>query len=357
MDRRAFVWIASIIVMSSMFSFLLIVWVPTVFAMAHEHRAIPIDSSPTAGVQGTPTVDPTLTALNKEQLAQQIKQLQFQNEHDFGAWVWNSGATVITTLITVIGAIIIALGGIYQWVGNLKDARAKQAEDSFQKVVEWLGSDKEQTRIEAAILLRTFLEPNRRGYERFYRQIFELSVANLRPQHSDTGTRKSQHSPGQAVNQRLSQTHQADSHALQQNKVPRSLNYALATVFRDSFPLARDLWKKENQVKDFIRPEMLYRVLDATYVNLDEAYLYKADFGQIWMPDASLRNAFLQEAILGGAYLDTISLVNANLSGADLRNADLTNADLTNADLTNADLSEATLSGAILTGTILEVPI
>ncbi len=117
-----------------------------------------------------------------------------------------------------------------------------------------------------------------------------------------------------------------------------SLSQALITVFKESFPRAREELKKRNAQFD---PQLL----DATYIQLDKAYLSDADLQQIWMRHASLRKANLIRANLREANLRW-----ANLSGADLSKAKLSGANLKEARLWKAKLSRADLSGVNLRG-------
>jgi len=110
-----------------------------------------------------------------------------------------------------------------------------------------------------------------------------------------------------------------------------TLDQALIVVFKEAFPLARDQEKREPAS------------LDATGVQLDHAYLVKADLKQMWGPQASLRRANLSEA-----NLSEVTLFGATLFGANLSEANLSGADLRGADLSATDLSATDLSGAIL---------
>src|SRR5450755_112568 len=162
----------------------------------------------TVAVQVTPTVDATVTALNKEHLG-------YEND-----WWWNYGATVLTS---VISTLVLAAAGIFtvvryfsdrrdarekqeaealrladdrkaererrdeeqqRWLKDQEAEREKRTEERFQAAVEGLGDEKEGARVGAAILLRTFLQP---GHEQFYVQTFDLAVANLRLRHFEPG--------------------------------------------------------------------------------------------------------------------------------------------------------------------------
>jgi uncharacterized protein YjbI with pentapeptide repeats len=335
-----------------------LVWVPVSAAGAYE--VTPGLATPTTGtVQATLTVDPTMTALQEAQLKQQIIQLQLQNDRSINAWIWNSIATlgtVVAAFLAVVGVSLTVGVNFQQWkktetitqdkdriarqdaqdkdriarqdaqdkdLKDRQDERAKQAEERFQKVVDGFGSDKEQMRIGAAIMLHTFVQPD---YKQFYKQAFELAVANLRLQQ-----------PLENVDQ-----------------PPSSLNQALAVILRDVYPDLYKFLKETNKVKDYLSWDIITQALDAGYVKLDKTYLYDVHWEQIYMPQVYLQYAFLQRAHLPGAYLQNAHLVNSDLSGADLTNADLSHADMTNATLTNADFSGATLLGAHLNGAILD---
>jgi uncharacterized protein YjbI with pentapeptide repeats len=283
----------------------------TSVSLAHEQAVILRAATPTTiTVQETPTEDATVTALNKEQLAQQIAGQQ----HTLGNWLWSNAATILSSLLSTLVIVIGALFGLWRWHSDRRDAQDKElkerqnelekrAEERFQAAVIGLGDEKEGAKIGAAILLRTFLYP---GYERFYVQTFDLAVAHLR-------LSRTPHLPDDP-NTILS---------------PSTLSQALIAVFKESFPLARGQVKKSKYG---------LQVLDATGIRLDKAYLREADLKQVWMVEASLRNA---------------DLISANLSEADIRRANLSRANLLNANLGEANLSGATLRGTFLMGATL----
>jgi hypothetical protein len=159
------------------------VWVPASAASVHEEAS---GSAPlgTVMVQATPTEDATVTVLNKEKLAQEVKHLKDQNELDLFGWLRTNASILLSTLVVVIGGLI----GLFRWLADRQDEQerrredqrseqGKRAEERFQAAVTGLGDDKEGAKIGAAILLRTFLRPD---YEQFYAQTFDLAVANLR---------------------------------------------------------------------------------------------------------------------------------------------------------------------------------
>src|SRR6266487_2060651 len=288
-------WKVGIFIVSILLLLLLLAWIPVAAVESHETiqpgqvRGV---ATGTITVQATPTEDATVTALNKEKLAQEVQQLKNQNVSDPLGWLRTNTSILLSTLVVVIGALI----GLWRWLGDRRDEhekrredqrseQEKRAEERFQSAVTGLGDEKEGARIGAAILLRTFLRP---GYEQFYSQTFDLAVANLRlPQTPH---------PPEDPNTPLPLT---------------TLSQALIVVFKEAFPLARSQDKRS--------PESL----DATGIQLDNAYLRGADLKQVWMPQASLRKVNLSEARLSGVNLDGANLSEADLNEADLRGANL----------------------------------
>ena len=326
-------WKIGSIITGMLFLFVLMTWLPLSAASAHE-GTLEVATSGSITVQATPTEDATVTALNKEKLAQEVQQLENQNEPNFFGWL-QANAALLSTLLVVIGGLV----GLWRWLADRRSEREKRAEERFQAAVAGLGDDKEGARIGAAILLRTFLRP---GYEQFYTQTFDLAVANLRLPRTST--------PPTDPTTPLPLT---------------TLSQALIVVFKEAFPLARNQKQTGTQGLD--------ASLDASGIQLDNAYLSGAGLKHVWMPEASLRKASLRLANLSGAYLNgadlsgvdlrfaTLSeayfretklreanLSRANLSSTDLSDSDLTGADLRNADLSNSDLTGANLSNANL---------
>jgi hypothetical protein len=340
-------WKAGIAVAGLLLLLVCMVWFP-VSAGANESATG--FTTPVITVQATPTVDVTVAALNKEQLTLQVKQLQDQN-----SWLVNNS----TALIAAFTTLVVALFGISQWAVNRRDERRKEleaqdkeskdrqvaqdkeledrkaererrdeeqkrwlknqeaerekrAEERFQAVVEGLGSTNLTAQVGAAIMLRTFLRP---GYEQFYSQVFDLCVVYLRlPRMSH---------PPEDLHTPLPLT---------------TLSQALITVFKESFPLARDEWINSRKDEPFDP-----RSLDATGTQLDNAYLREADLKQAWLRQASLRNVDLR-----GADLRKANLRHADLREVYPREADLRGADLFEANLSGADLRKARLEGANL---------
>jgi hypothetical protein len=308
------IWKAGIAITGMLLLLMLITWVPVSAASMYEGTSG--SSTPgTATMQATPTEDATVTALNKEKLAQEVQQLKDQNNPDLFGWLRTNASILLSTLVVVVGALI----GFFRWLEDRRAEQEKQAEERFQKVVEGFGSDNEGAKAGAAILLRTFLRPD---YKQFYTQTYDLAVAHLRLRKVETSS-----------------------------QFPVSLDsfsQALITVWKESFPLTRDWIKKRQGPKKF-DPQ----VLDAASICLHSAYLARADLAEAWIVEASLQSANLTEANLSRANLFGVIFTRAILTKADLSGADLTSAHLSGAILSGANLSRANLSGADLSGAFL----
>ncbi len=287
----------------------LMMWHPMSVAGAYEGAsgiATPITGTP----QVTPTEDATVVALNKEKL-----QLDINKDRSDLFWAWTASGTIVVGIVAAIFTFLQFLRNQqenkFELLKRLEDAqieREKRAEERFQTVVEGLGSERTEKRIGAAVVLRTFLRPD---YEQFYRQTFDLAVANLRlPRIPD---------PPQDSTVPLTLT---------------TLSQTLIVIFKEAFPLVRG-----EKIK---RPESL----DASGIQLDNAYLRGVDLKQVWMPQASLRKANFHHANLSRANLNESILIKANFSHADLSGAALIEADLREATLSRANLNHTSLIGA-----------
>jgi uncharacterized protein YjbI with pentapeptide repeats len=344
-------WKAGMVIAGILLLLVLMAWIP-VSAAGAEVRASGLAAMVTA--QATPTEDATVAALNKEKLRQELQQLQQSNSRGLGDWIWSNAAAVLSSFLSTLVVVIGALIGFRQWSVGRKDTqkkeaddrltaqtkelddrkaerdrrdeeqkrwledhkaeREKQAEGRFQSAIEGLSSEREEAKVGAAILLRTFLRP---GYEQFYTQTFDLAVANLRPSRDSKPLQYQLWSPTQDSNTSLPLT---------------TLRQALIVVFKEAFPLARSQKKRSPQF------------LDATDIQLDNAYLAGADLKQVWMPRASLRKVNLNQANLSGANLSGANLSKAKLNDADLSEADLLDVDLSDAYLVKANLNDANLN-------------
>jgi hypothetical protein len=314
-----------------------------------------------------------MTALEKAQLTLQVEQLRLGDERSFGAWIWNN-SPVFAVLITIVV-------GVYQFLRNLRNEQRRRTEDHFYSVIDGLAGERTETKVGAAIMLRTFLAP---AYKRFHVQVFDLSIASLRPQTS-SNTSVSPPSIGQALTSVAVTLETVAARTRQSSpkrpELPTSLSQALAVVFKESLPLARKQLKKhprsfksrDTDVSDKQkRPLLLFykqlknrlkkspgsfklQDLDATGIRLDNAYLAGADLNEVWLPGGSLVRANLtrtelNHANLAGTDLTGARLNVAELNGTNLRGAILTDAILTGAELIDVQFADASLERADLTG-------
>ncbi len=97
-------WKIGIIITGMLLFFVLMMW-PQVAAVRPYAAASGLATPGTVTVQVTPTEDATVTALNKEKLAQEVQQLKQQNEPDFLGWLRMNISTLLSTVLVVGGGI------------------------------------------------------------------------------------------------------------------------------------------------------------------------------------------------------------------------------------------------------------
>jgi Pentapeptide repeats (8 copies) len=296
---RRDIWKLGIALVGLLLLLVLMVWVPfSVASTSVGASGLAISRS----VQATPTEDATVTALQKEQLILQNKQLQQSDDRGFSAWLWSNAAAIVASFLSTLVVVIGALIGFRQWRTNREDARRKeveaqdkdlkaQAEERFRAAVTALGSENEATQVGGAILLRSFLnKKDEKVYGRYYTQIFDLAVAYLRFQRTSDP-----------------------------KKDP--FRQALIVVFKEALPIVRNKLIADGADRE---DAGVLPSLDASRIQLDHASLRWADLKQVWMPSASLQKAILFKADLTGARLKWADLTGVNLLEAlSLKNTDL----------------------------------
>jgi hypothetical protein len=117
-------WKAGITIAGVLLPLVLMVWVPVSAAGAYEIAsglAVPI----TVTVQATPTEDATVTALNKEKLAQEVQQLKNQNAPNPLGWLLTNASILLSTLVLVFGGLF----GLWRWRVDRRDAQDKESRD------------------------------------------------------------------------------------------------------------------------------------------------------------------------------------------------------------------------------------
>src|SRR5207237_2202399 len=107
-------WKASIAIAAMLLLLVLTLWVPASEVGTHERAAGPTTLI-TGTVQATPTEDATVTALNKEKLAQEVQQLKNQNTPDLLGW-----------LLTNVSILLAVGGGIFAVVRYFSDREAER---------------------------------------------------------------------------------------------------------------------------------------------------------------------------------------------------------------------------------------
>jgi len=106
-------------------AFVILPWNLVAPVDAHEKTSMHLYKSALASVQATPTIDATVTTLEKEKLSQEVKALTTDN-----SWYW---WTKLSPSLTVLASILVGIGtgwfSFYRWRRERRDERKKRAED------------------------------------------------------------------------------------------------------------------------------------------------------------------------------------------------------------------------------------
>ena len=257
--------------------------------------------------------------LELDKLRLETDKLRIENANsEHTLFSWRGWMNLLYGNGSVIVAAVLGFWGLYRYLQDRRAELRKREEERFEGIVKSLGAGNEQERISAAISLQTFLG---KDYQRFYAQVFNLATGHLRMALDDE---RAKYSP-----------------------LPSPLLQILATVFRDSYPLARNvLFGEPEENKDVATG----RELNAAGVHLDGTYLAKADLRRAWLREASFRKTTLKAASLINANLEKCSMAEASLEEADLGGEE---SNLMNADFSRAHLDAAVFDGANLEGASL----
>jgi hypothetical protein len=252
--------------------------------------------------------DPTVVALEREKLAQEVAKLQeetarlrSQNDQPLLDWLRNNAV--------VVSGAVVALIGVFRWFAERRQDRERRDEDRLSAVFDGLGSPDELARINAAHNLYTFLEP---GYERFHTRILHLVVAHLRHQSQ----RKDDRLPPKPKDDQLRPAMQGLTPEPKRVELPL-FTQALVAVFKDVYPRGRSKRSIGRWVAGMVKREAdrpgarAGSPLDMSGVQLPGAYLVNTDLSDVFMPYADLTGAYLSGATLTGA-----TLIQADLTGA-----------------------------------------
>jgi uncharacterized protein YjbI with pentapeptide repeats len=276
--------------------------------------------------------------------------------------------------LTILTAIGFGIWGLYTYFNGRKAELRNREEERFEGVVKYLGSEHIEERINASVLLSTFLSP---VYKRFHEQVFNLAAGHLRTEGSDRGAAatvmklelpatisKLELTAGPPISSRtFSLTSETGNiivpgaAAAPPSNVPSSppspspIAQALANVLSKSYELCHDavLHKGQEDVALFTR-----QFLNAAGVRLDGTHLATVNLRGAWLRQASLRGTTLSGAILTQAVCEDSDMSGALLIQAELLGANLKNVNFTGADLTGAALDRATLDGANFTRAVLK---
>src|SRR5262249_26782556 len=136
---------------------------------------------------------PVRAQLETDKLKLELEKLRIENANgDRDLTTTRGWLNLLYANVPVLLAILLGFAGLFRYLRERREELRKREDERFEEVVKGLGSEVIQQRVSAAMLLPTFL---RRGYERFYLQVFNLAAGNLRPQDDGDTERPSSSMP------------------------------------------------------------------------------------------------------------------------------------------------------------------
>ncbi len=289
------------------------------------------NSAVTSAAQGS-AQDAEKANLEKDKLRLEIEKLRLENANNERSLTTIRGwLNLLYGNVSVIVAIVLGFVGLFRYLRERREELLKREDERFEEVVKGLGSEQDQQRVSSAVLLPTFL---RKGYERFYLQVFNLAAGNLRGQ-TEVITAVSAPVGGIPTLRRVT-----DHSAISTTPMGRSLT----SVLRESYPRAREIVLK-NMPKAG-RDLVVGRYLNAAAVQLQRAFLAGVDFRDAWLKGASFREAILRGANLSRAVLEESDFSDAMMIETNLQEANIQKSKFTDANLEDADLSRARADNA-----------
>src|SRR6266849_4837464 len=244
----------------------------THLALNNTPRTLDIPQGHPVTVQPTPTPD-----LQATKTALEIKQLETLPPPQ-PSWFEKY---ILPSLAPAIG--LGTLGwGIWQFNRNQRIDREKRDEDRFREAVLDLGKD--ETKLGAATTLRTFLDKkNKESYQRFYQQIFDLSVGYLRLRN------------------------------VEKNPEPDPFYREIIRVCCESTPLVREMLREMLHLQTLSQSDVPnLEIYQRKFINASHIHLENADLPLVDLKLADLTGANLVAAYLGGADLSEADLTRAN---------------------------------------------
>lgn len=288
----------------------------------------------TTAPSSSPTPDPLNVRLQNEKLSLENKKLslenqklELENEHNKRELSWRGLGNWLYVNLPGFLALLVA-GGLYRYFYERRKTRLSREEERFEGVVKSLGSQYEQERISAAVLLHTFLDPKNRKYRRFHEQVFNLAAGHLRKGPSDAAASTSTkiEIPGVLQEGRVS-FYVASTPSSPPAKpdtppdetppppdddasrtLPDPLTQPLASVLCRSYRILRDTMKLKSEDE---KSEAVRRWLNAAGVQLEGVDLSGIDLRYAWLKQASLRGAMFKSA-----FLDNTILIASDMSEA-----------------------------------------
>ena len=263
--------------------------------------------------------------LERAKLKLELEKLHLDNQNnERNLFSWRGWLNLLYGNVSVLVTVILAFVAAIRYIRERREELIKREDERFENVVKGLGDEQYQQRVSSAVLLPTFL---RRGYERFYQQVFNLAAGNLRSRASVI------------MASAVGGGGQTQRRATDTTELPTTpLGRALTSVLRDSYPRARDVLVSNIKTE---RDVFISQHLNSAGLQLEQAFLSSADFREAWLRETSFREADLTGADLTGAVLEKSDFTEAKISLANLKSANVQSCKFVSAILNGVDLSAA----------------
>jgi hypothetical protein len=191
---------------------------------------------------------------------------------------------------SVIVAIVLGFAGLIRYFQERSAERKNREEERFESIIRSLGSEYEQEQIGATALLPTFIN---KKYERFIGQIFNLTVGNLRRgtsypndveliEPTPEKLEESEEDKGfdleliESIPEKLEESEEAEEFNSKTTRNDTSYSFALTqaltSLFRESYPIARDVKLKEFKTPQSERVFAVGKHLNASGITLYQAF-------------------------------------------------------------------------------------
>jgi len=294
----------------------------------------------------------TQEELQTEKLRQEIRQLRLRNEREQSVWgVIPTYATFLTALVAITGVFITIWKQLDE---RRRDREQREAEslrhsdEKFMNIIEQFGSDSDTVKVNAAVSLQTYLQPQ---YRPFHESIYLLLLNNLKMTDNEQVIKAFVPVFEKAIRKYLRKFTDPDRPELDLTRMqlPRidltGLNLSLADFAYSNCEHANLSRAQCYRIRGINAD---FRSARFSNVQLIEARLKKLNFSRAQFHDARMHSAFITESQLQHAEFQRAELQSAHFDGSDISGAQFQSADINNTFFPNVTVDEAVLQSLLL---------